>query len=127
MDDRSLARGIAAGRLGFGLILLVAPRVLVRRSGNRQDPPPPYVWWLRAFGTRDAVLGAGTLAALAGDDDVAAARWVQVGAVADTLDVATVVLHGDELDRLGRWATLAVAVPATIAGWKAGRGLATPG
>jgi hypothetical protein len=34
----------------------------------------PYVWWLRAFGIRDAVLGAGTLMALSDDDDPAAAR-----------------------------------------------------
>ena len=63
VDDRTVARGIAVGRVGFGLLLLLAPRLLVRRTGSGQEPPPPYVWWLRAFGIRDAVLGAGTLAA----------------------------------------------------------------
>lgn len=125
MDDRTTARGVAVGRVGFGLLMLVAPRLLTRRSGNRQDPPVPYVWWLRAFGIRDAVLGAGTLMALSDGDGPAAARWVQVGAAADTLDAAIALVYGRELDRRGRLGTLALAVPGSILGWKSAAGLAS--
>jgi hypothetical protein len=127
MEDRTTARGVAAGRVAFGLLMLVAPRVLTRRSGNRQDPPVPYVWWLRAFGIRDAVLGAGTLMALSDDDDPAAARWVRVGAAADTLDAVTAIVYGRDLDRRGRLGTLALAVPGSILGWKSAAALAGSG
>ena len=123
MDDRNLARGVAVGRVAFGLLMLLAPRALTRHTGDRKDPPVPYVWWLRAFGIRDAVIGAGTLIALKADDDAAAARWVQMGAVSDSTDAVTAVVFGRELDRMGRIATLALAVPASIVGWKAAAGL----
>ncbi len=125
MDDRTIARGVAAGRVAFGLLMLLAPRVLVRRTGTRQEPPVPYVWWLRAFGIRDTVLGAGTLLALGDSTTGGAARWVQVSAAADTLDAATAVVFGRDLDRGSRLAILALAVPASVLGWKAGQGLAT--
>ncbi|WCO67618.1 hypothetical protein PO878_02640 [Iamia majanohamensis] len=123
MDDRSVAKGVAAGRVLFGLVLLLAPRLLVRRTGSGEEPIPPYVWWLRAFGIRDAVLGAGALVALGEDDDAAASRWVQAGAAADALDAASVVVFGRDLDRRSRMVTLAVAVPAAAAGWRAAQGL----
>jgi hypothetical protein len=120
MDDRTIAKGVAAGRLLFGLLMIVAPRLVARAD----EPPKPYVWWLRAFGIRDAVLGAGTLAALADPDDDRAARWVQIGAAADTADAASVLVYGRDLDPRGRLATLAIAVPAAVLGWKASSGLA---
>jgi hypothetical protein len=118
MDDRTMARGIAVGRVAFGLLMLLAPRLLTRHTGDRTDPQPPYVWWLRAFGIRDAVLGAGAYLALTADDDEAAARWVQMGAVADTADAVTAVVYGRDIGRQGRLATLAIAVPAAAMGWK---------
>lgn len=124
MDDRTIARGVAGGRVAFGLLMLLAPRVMTRRTGSKQDPPAPYVWWLRAFGIRDLVLGAGALRAL-GEGDEAARPWVQAGAAADTLDAATAVVFGRDLDRTSRLATLALAVPASLLGWKASQGLGT--
>jgi hypothetical protein len=123
MDDRTVARGIAVGRVGFGLLLMLFPRLLTRRTGDRTDPPAPYVWWLRAFGIRDTVLGAGAYLALTEDDDEVAARWVQMGAVADTLDAATAVAFGRDIGRQSRWITLAIAVPAAALGWKSLGGL----
>ena len=38
MDDRALAKGVAAGRVVFGLVLLLAPRLLVRRTGSGEEP-----------------------------------------------------------------------------------------
>ncbi|MGI8937883.1 MAG: hypothetical protein ACR2JF_06670 [Iamia sp.] len=123
MDDRTIAKGVAVGRIAFGLLMLLAPRLLVRRTGTGEDPPPPYVWWLRAFGIRDTVLGPPPLVALGEDDPAAAARWVQAGAAADTLDAASAVVFGRDLGRTNALATLALAVPASILGWKASQGL----
>lgn len=123
MDDRTVARGVAVGRIAFGLLMLLAPRVLTRRTGDRTDPPVPYVWWLRAFGIRDTVLGAGAYLALDAGDDDAAARWVQMGALADSADAATAVVYGRDLGRRGQLTTLAVAVPAAVLGWRSLRGL----
>lgn len=123
MDDRTVARSVALGRAGFGLLLLVAPRLLTRRTGSRQDPPTPYIWWLRAFGIRDAVLGTGTLLALADGEDAATTRWVQMGALADSTDAVTALVYGKDLDRTGRLATLAIAAPAAVLGWKTAVGL----
>lgn len=125
MDDRTVARGVALGRVGFGLLVMLAPRLLTRRTGTRQDPPMPYLWWLRAFGIRDTVLGAGTLLALADGDDEATTRWVQMGALADTADAVTSVVYHGDLDRAGRLTTLGIAVPTAVLGWKSAAGLST--
>lgn len=123
MDDRTIARGIAVGRVAFGLLMLLAPRLLTRRTGDGRDPQVPYVWWLRAFGIRDAVLGAGAYLALTAEDDEAAARWVQMGAVADTADAVTALAYRGDLDGRSRLATLAIAAPAATLGWKSLGGL----
>lgn len=123
MDDRTIARGVAVGRVAFGLLMLTAPRLLTRRTGDRKDPPTPYMWWLRAFGIRDAVLGTGTLLALSDGDGAATSRWVQMGALADSADAATAIVYGRDLDRPGRLATIAIAVPAAVLGWKSAAGL----
>ena len=65
---------------------------------------------------------AATLKALADGDD-AAIRWVEVGAAADSLDIANAVVFRKELDKLGISATLGLAVPAAIGGWYAARKL----
>lgn len=123
MDDRTIARNIAGGRVLFGLFMIFLPKVLARFSGDGQAPPQPYVWWLRAFGIRDLVLGAGAFQALGGKDDDAAARWVQMGAVADSLDVVTAVGFRGDMDQRGRISTLAIAAPAAALGWKSWAGL----
>ena len=117
---RTLARGIAAGRVLYGAGCMVAPRVLMGPAGRRAEGQ--MVWMARAFGVRDVVLGAGTLLALDRDGD-AAVRWVELSAAADALDVANAVAFGRELERTGVVATLALAVPATVGGWIAARDL----
>ncbi|HYI62489.1 MAG TPA: hypothetical protein VEW93_11870 [Acidimicrobiales bacterium] len=127
MDDRTIARGVALSRVAFGLLMLLAPRLLTRRTGDGRDPQVPYVWWLRAFGIRDAVLGAGAYMALTSEDDEAAARWVQAGALADTADAVTAVAYRRDLDGRSRLATVAIAVPAAALGWKSALGLRRAG
>ena len=119
-EDNFVARQIAIGRILFGVVMLLFPRLLLRRSAP--DAPGPAVWVGRLFGVRDIALGAGTLSALQADDP-GAGRWVAVGAAADAADVATALVWREELGREGVFATLAVAVPAMLGGAKAARGL----
>lgn len=119
MDDRLIARLVAAGRVLFGIVCLVAPRQILRQWGK--DVSAPVLWWIRAFGARDAVLGAGALAALnRPDPDVS---WVVAGAIADTADAAVAIAFRDELGSAFTATTLAVAGPAAALGWKAAAGL----
>jgi hypothetical protein len=69
-----------------------------------------------AVGARDAVLGAGALAALAAGDD-AAKPWLIGGVAADALDLAATLRNAGDLP------TAAVAGVAAVAGGAAAAGL----
>ncbi len=123
MDDRALARAIAAGRLGFGLVMLFVPNLVLQRVTDQR--PGPLVWMCRAFGIRDAVLGAGALLELAVDDEDSEpeTRWVTMGAVADTSDAVAALVWRKELGWAGLASTWGLAIPAAALGWKASMGL----
>ena len=119
MDHRTTARLIAAGRTLFGLLCLLRPRVLT--GFDRSEPSAAALGWIRLFGVRDVVLGAGTLASLNGDDGDT--RWVKMSAAADTADAVTVVTVRDEVGVSFMAVSLALAVPAAALGWRAAFGL----
>lgn len=117
--EQLIAKGIAAGRVAYGLACMAVPRTVLGPAGQQAEGP--MVWMARAFGVRDVVLGAGTLLALQ-DDPETAGRWVELSAAADALDVANAVVFRNELDATGRTGVLALAVPATLGGiWAARR------
>ncbi len=119
-NEELVAKGIAAGRVLFGLGCMVAPRKVLGPTAARAEGQ--MVWMARAFGVRDVVLGAGTFRALQAGGD-AAIPWVEVSAAADALDIANAVVFRKELDTQGVVATLALAVPATLGGWWSARTL----
>jgi len=119
MNDVSLARSIAAGRVVFGLVMLLIPNTVLARMAA--DRPGPLVWMARAFGIRDIVLGLGALRTLQQAEPDAS--WVRMGAVADTSDAVAAVIWHKELGFSGAASTLALAVPAAAGGWKAASGL----
>jgi len=115
--ENFVAKGIAAGRVLYGLGCMAAPRTLMGPAGARAEGQ--MVWMARAFGVRDVILGTGTLLAL-NDGGPNAVRWVELSAAADGLDILNAVVFRKELDRTGRIGVLALAVPATIGGkWSA--------
>ena len=63
MNDLTLARSIAGGRIAFGPLMLLIPNTVLARAA--EDRPGPLVWLARAFGIRDIVLGLGALQSLA--------------------------------------------------------------
>ena len=101
MNDVTIARSIAWGRIGFGLLMLLAPNSVLARTATER--PGPLVWMARAFGIRDLVLGAGAVLV-----------WDPIGgpvgvSVAESLAAAGRTVHlatqdhivGNELSRSG--------------------------
>lgn len=119
MDDLFLARLVGAGRALFGILCLAAPRRVLMNLGK--DAAPQIVWWIRAFGARDLVLGTGTLVSL--NRDPHDSTWVAAGAVADTADVIVTAATYEQLGPAFVAPTLAIAAPAAALGWKATVGL----
>ena len=57
------------------------------------------------------------------DDGRPEARWVTMGAVADTSDAVAALVWRKELGWLGVLSTWGLAIPAAAAGWRASAGL----
>ena len=119
MNDRSIARSIALGRVAFGLTMLLIPHTVMSRLG--EDKPGPLMWMARAFGIRDMVLGFGAIMELTEENPEG--RWVAYGAAADTCDAVAAVVWREELGVGGMAATLSLAVPAAAGGWWSAFGL----
>jgi hypothetical protein len=119
--EQFIAKGIAIGRVAYGVACIAAPRAMLGPSGAYADGSS--VMMARFFGVRDLVLGGGTFRALQ-RDPVAAVSWVEVGAAADALDVATGVVFRKDLDAAGRTGVAAIALPAALGGAWAARRLA---
>ena len=67
------------------------------------------------------MLGAGALVAL--NDEEPDPRWVQFGALADTADAVAAVAFREDLGPVSTAATLGLAIPASLLGWKSAFGL----
>jgi hypothetical protein len=117
--ELTVAKGIAGGRVAYGLACMFLPRRATGPAGA--EAAGPMRWMVRAFGVRDLVLGAATLRALQ-QDGPAAAAWVEAGAAADALDLANAAVFHRELDRAGVLGVLGLALPATLGGlWAAAK------
>ncbi len=79
------------------------------------------VLMLRIFGIRDVALGAGAIRSLAGDSTDT--TWVAMGALADTADAIVATTFRQEIGALATGATVGLAIPASLAGWKCVLGL----
>jgi hypothetical protein len=111
---RAIAALIAAGRALLGLALLAAPRRAAQGWLGAEAQRPAVVELLRGIGARDLVLGAGVLATLRdGADPV---PWMAAAALADAADAAAALAVGDGIPPGGRWATVAIAGGAALAG-----------
>ena len=109
---QTAARMIAAGRVLIGAVMFAAPDLVATSwigEDARTDGTRVVV---RALGARDAALGAGTLAAAAGDA-AQLRRWLLASSAADAADfVAT--LAGPRTP--ARTAVLGLAAGAAVAG-----------
>ena len=102
------------GRLAFGVGLMAAPRELGGLLLGDEARQPSVRVALRTYGTRDVVLGLGTLRAVAGQGDVGA--WLVAGIASDVLDTAVQVGEWSHLPPDKRLPGILMALGAAGAG-----------
>jgi hypothetical protein len=119
MTAALIARLVAAGRIGVGVALVVAPeRVTSLWLGSDAGRPGARVV-TRGLGARDVALGVGALAA----DDSELQAWVAAALVGDTADLVATVAAGKSLPLRGRMLVGAVAAGGVVLDMIASAGL----
>ena len=83
------------GRLAFGAGVLGAPERLGNLLMGKGARNPTVRTTLRFYGTRDVVLGLGTLRAAAAGNDVRS--WLAAGVASDLLDTVIQLIEWDEI------------------------------
>ncbi|HUP87623.1 MAG TPA: hypothetical protein VM143_18360 [Acidimicrobiales bacterium] len=121
MDERQMARYYAGGRVGIGLLLLLFPRRMAKGLwGATAAGSPAVMFFSRLVGARDAIIGAGTLAALqqeGGSGASAGVRpWMSYGAAADAFDAVATLLAYRHLPKRKRFALLSMAAGGAATG-----------
>jgi hypothetical protein len=101
------------GRLAFGVGLLAAPVPVGRLLIGDEAEEPAVRVALRTYGTRDVVLGLGTLRS-ADSDEVGA--WIAAGIAADVLDTAVQLVEWKDIPPQKRAPGVAAALGAAAAG-----------
>ena len=110
MNERDLAKSYAGGRIGIGILLLLFPRRMVRGLwGASAAASPAVLFFTRLVGARDAILGAGTMAALQGEGTAAVRPWMSYGAAADAVDAVATLLAYQHLPKRKRFVLLLMA------------------
>jgi hypothetical protein len=95
MEERSLAVGMARGRIVIGVVSLLAPELVGRTMIGRAGSKGGTRLFARMVGARDLGLGLGVL--LAVDRGAPARGWLEASALVDGIDVAAVLLARDHL------------------------------
>jgi hypothetical protein len=112
MNAALTARLVAAGRIGFGLALILVPeRVTTPWLGRDADRAGTRVV-SRGLGARDLALGAGALTVR----ETQLRPWVLAAIVADTADLVATMSAGDTLPLAGRVLVGAVASGGAVLG-----------
>jgi hypothetical protein len=119
MNPALVARVVAAGRIGFGVALILTPERLSTPWLGRDAARTGTQVVTRGLGARDLALGAGALAASESDLRL----WVAAGIVADVADLVATVAAGDSLPVAGRVLVGAVASAGAALGAVALAGL----
>jgi hypothetical protein len=97
VTPRALLTQLSAGRIALGISLMAAPRLVLGIWLGEAGRHPAVGTLGRGFGARDAVLGAGTLAAMRSGQSLR--PWLLAGLVADATDLAATALARDRLPR----------------------------
>ncbi len=119
MNAALTARLVAAGRIGFGVALIIVPERVTTPWLGRDAGRTGARILSRGLGARDLALGAGALAAA--DNELR--PWVAAGIAADTADLMATVAAGDSLPLSGRLLVSAVASAGALLGALALAGL----
>lgn len=110
---------LAAVRVAAGLTFAIAPRSAGSLLVGGDARAPGARLFIRAFGARDVVLGAGTWRALSSGG--AARPWLVACVLADAFDAVATLRQFRELPQGRRTLTLAVSLAPAVAGAAAAR------
>lgn len=102
------------GRLAFGAGLMAAPEKLGAVLIGDEARQPAVRIGFRIYGTRDVVLGLGTLRAVATEGDVAS--WLAAGIASDVLDTVVQLREWSDLPPSKRLPGVLSALGAAGAG-----------
>ena len=116
MSDRDLARYYAGSRVVIGLLLFLFPSALLKGMLGQREVVPGLRLFGRLVGARDAILGAGAIAALQDDHPHAVRPWMVYGMAADAADAVAMAIAYRHLPKRRRFATVAMAVGGAAAG-----------
>jgi hypothetical protein len=117
MNERDMARYYGGGRIGIGILLLLFPRRMAKTLwGADLASSPAVAFFTRLVGARDAILGAGTVAALQQEGTVAVRPWMSYGAAADAVDALATLLAYKHLPKRKRFALLTMAAGGAATG-----------
>lgn len=119
MGDCELARLLAATRVGFGTLFVLAPGFLARAWVGEGAVEPAAQALARALGVRDAALGLGALVAL--QRGQSAGSWLEAAALADAGDALATLVGWRHLPSSRRWLALAASVGAFVVGARLAR------
>src|SRR5262245_11209178 len=101
MDARTMARGLALGRIALGAAITVAPARVARGWVGEDGTRPGAEVIGVALGARDLAVGVGSLVALERRWDVRA--WFAVSAACDAADFLATFSRRDALPATGRF------------------------
>jgi hypothetical protein len=112
--QRPLETVYALGRLVFGASLIANPDLLGPVLVGKRARKPMVRTMFRFYGTRDTVLGLGTLRAAVRGGDVA--PWVAGGIASDALDTIVLLTEWEEIPPDKRLPGVLAALGAGAAG-----------
>jgi hypothetical protein len=122
MKPRDVARGVALGRVAFGVAMLVAPkRVAASWVGAAHAERPAVQALMRSIGIRDLVIGMIALHTV--DHPEVGPRWQATCAAVDAVDLLATVAAASDLPAAGVAGTSLIAGGAAAAGLWCSRGL----
>ena len=98
--------------MAFGVLALVAPRVMVSAMSRSATPQGAEAAFTRMWGSRDLALGLGTVVAV--DHGAPVRGWIEGAALADAADALTALLERKRLSPNGFRGTLAIAGASAI-------------
>src|ERR1700722_17336485 len=121
MSPRAAPRGLATGRIAFGVALLLTPKLLARRWLGELAERSAVLALVRSIGVRDLVMGLIALHTV--DHPEVGPRWQATCAVVDGTDLLVTVAARGDLPAAGAASTSLVAGGAAAAGFYCSRAL----
>jgi hypothetical protein len=118
MEGTNLAISLAGGRIGIGVVSLMAPGFVVRTMTGRDGSEGGTRLFARMVGARDLGLGLGLLGAL--NRGAPVRGWLEASAVVDGIDTVACVLARDHIrTRMFPGALGLAAAGALLSAWLA--------